>query len=152
MSVGTNAPLETIPLETPRESTMSDNKPCSFNGVFNDIGGRRWVIFATCLMSAVWCLLQGFAQSWQTLFVFRLLLGLGIGPKRYEYRSEPPFEGGKACGLTCARFQCNYPHLRGRVRTEANKRWAGHDVAAVDSLWPLFGKCLRSCVLALTTS
>lgn len=47
--------------------------------------GRKNVIFVTCAISAVTCLLQAFAptgvQGWHYLFAFRFLLGLGIGPK-----------------------------------------------------------------------
>jgi MFS family permease len=43
--------------------------------------GRRGAIFITCLISFASCLGQAFVGSWQQLFVARLVLGLGIGPK-----------------------------------------------------------------------
>ncbi|KAK9777174.1 hypothetical protein SCAR479_06242 [Seiridium cardinale] len=54
---------------------------CLFNSVLNNWLGRRGVIFLTCFMSCVWCLAQSLSSSWELLFLFRLLLGLGIGPK-----------------------------------------------------------------------
>ena len=47
--------------------------------------GRKRVIFWTCAVSAITCLLQAFAptgeRGWHYLFAMRFLLGLGIGPK-----------------------------------------------------------------------
>lgn len=47
--------------------------------------GRKNVIFFTCLISAISCLLQGFGptgtRGWHYLLSMRLLLGVGIGPK-----------------------------------------------------------------------
>jgi len=43
--------------------------------------GRRGTIFVACIFSAAFCLAQAFSQTWQVLFAFRFLLGLGIGPK-----------------------------------------------------------------------
>ena len=43
--------------------------------------GRRGAIFITCLISFASCLGQAFVGSWKQLFVARLVLGLGIGPK-----------------------------------------------------------------------
>lgn len=43
--------------------------------------GRRWTIFISCLFSAVFAIVQSFADSWETLFVCRFFLGFGIGPK-----------------------------------------------------------------------
>ncbi|OJD39050.1 mfs sugar transporter [Diplodia corticola] len=54
---------------------------CWLNHPLNKIFGRRGTIFITCFVSFVTCLGQGFAQTWQQLFVARLLLGFGIGPK-----------------------------------------------------------------------
>lgn len=54
---------------------------CWFTHPLNHWFGRRWTIFISCLFSAAWVLAQSFANSWQIMFAFRLLLGLGIGPK-----------------------------------------------------------------------
>lgn len=43
--------------------------------------GRRYTIFATCILSAAACLGAGFSRTWQQMFAWRLVLGLGIGPK-----------------------------------------------------------------------
>lgn len=51
----------------------------------NNRMGRKNVIFFTCLISAISCLLQGFGptgvRGWHYLFAMRMLLGVGIGPK-----------------------------------------------------------------------
>ncbi|KAL8671853.1 MAG: hypothetical protein Q9168_003669 [Polycauliona sp. 1 TL-2023] len=59
---------------------------CAFLGCwltvpFNSLFGRRGTIFLTCLFSALACLWQAFANTWWHMFVARLFLGLGIGPK-----------------------------------------------------------------------
>ncbi|KAF2715807.1 hypothetical protein K504DRAFT_478840 [Pleomassaria siparia CBS 279.74] len=54
---------------------------CWLNYPLNRLFDRRGVIFLTCLISSITCLGQAFPQTWQQLFVVRLLLGLGIGPK-----------------------------------------------------------------------
>ncbi|OMP89288.1 putative polyol transporter 1 [Diplodia seriata] len=54
---------------------------CWLNHPLNKWLGRRGTIFLTCFISFVTCLGQGFAKTWQQLFVARLLLGFGIGPK-----------------------------------------------------------------------
>jgi MFS family permease len=45
--------------------------------------GRRGVILLTCFMSFSSCLGQAFVKSWPELVAARLILGFGIGPKRY---------------------------------------------------------------------
>ncbi|KAI5859003.1 MFS sugar transporter [Tricharina praecox] len=47
----------------------------------NHFLGRRGTIFVTCLISSLSCLGQSFTRSWQSMFILRLVLGLGIGPK-----------------------------------------------------------------------
>lgn len=54
---------------------------CWFTYPLNYWFGRRWTIFISCFFSAAFALAQTFANSWQILFAFRFLLGLGIGPK-----------------------------------------------------------------------
>lgn len=54
---------------------------CWFAHPLNKWFGRRWTIFISCLFSAAFPFAQAFSQTWHTLFSFRLLLGLGIGPK-----------------------------------------------------------------------
>ena len=43
--------------------------------------GRKWTIFWTCVISAVTCFWQGFANTWYHLFIARFMLGFGIGIK-----------------------------------------------------------------------
>jgi MFS family permease len=54
---------------------------CCLNYPLNKYLERRGVIFATCLISSVTCLLQAFSQKWWHLFLARFALGFGIGPK-----------------------------------------------------------------------
>lgn len=58
---------------------------CFMTDFLNNWLGRKRVIFWTCVISAVTCLLQAFAptgtRGWHYLFAMRFLLGLGIGPK-----------------------------------------------------------------------
>lgn len=54
---------------------------CCLNYPLNKYLDRRGVIFATCLISSVTCLLQAFSQKWWHLFLARFALGFGIGPK-----------------------------------------------------------------------
>ncbi|KAF2500921.1 hypothetical protein BU16DRAFT_185712 [Lophium mytilinum] len=54
---------------------------CWLNYPLNRFLARRGVIALTCLISVIACLGQAFPQTWQQLFVARLLLGLAIGPK-----------------------------------------------------------------------
>ncbi|SCV01520.1 LANO_0F12200g1_1 [Lachancea nothofagi CBS 11611] len=58
---------------------------CWMTDWLNNLMGRKRVIFVTCLISAIACLLQAFAptgeRGWHYLFAMRFLLGFGIGPK-----------------------------------------------------------------------
>ena len=54
---------------------------CCLNYPLNRYLDRRGVIFATCLISSVTCLLQAFSRTWWHLFLARFALGFGIGPK-----------------------------------------------------------------------
>lgn len=54
---------------------------CWFTHPLNKWFGRRWTIFISCLFSAGFALAQAFSQSWEGMFWFRFLMGLGIGPK-----------------------------------------------------------------------
>ncbi|KAF2256823.1 hypothetical protein BU26DRAFT_527085 [Trematosphaeria pertusa] len=73
---------------------------CAFIGCwlttpFNNVFGRRGTIFITCLFSAIACFWQGFVNTWWHMFVARLALGLGIGPKSatvpiYAAECTPP--------------------------------------------------------------
>jgi MFS family permease len=47
----------------------------------NHYFGRRGSIFFAATLSALTCVWQGLTSSWQHMFVARLMLGLGIGPK-----------------------------------------------------------------------
>ncbi|KAG0144642.1 hypothetical protein CROQUDRAFT_134230 [Cronartium quercuum f. sp. fusiforme G11] len=46
--------------------------------------GRRGVIFLSCAIAGLASIWEAFTYSWQQLFVSRLVLGLGIGPKLEE--------------------------------------------------------------------
>ncbi|SCW00105.1 LAFE_0B09560g1_1 [Lachancea fermentati] len=58
---------------------------CWMTDWLNNLLGRKKVIFLTCSISAIFCLLQGFGpagtRGWHYLFAMRFLLGFGIGPK-----------------------------------------------------------------------
>ncbi|EGV63423.1 arabinose-proton symporter [Yamadazyma tenuis ATCC 10573] len=43
--------------------------------------GRKWVIFWTCVVSALTCIWQGLVNNWWHLFLARFFLGFGIGIK-----------------------------------------------------------------------
>jgi MFS family permease len=47
----------------------------------NTILGRRGTIFFACIFSSASCLAQAFSSNWQMMVGFRILLGLGFGPK-----------------------------------------------------------------------
>lgn len=47
----------------------------------NDYLGRRATIAITCIISFASCLGQAYTNNWYQLFLVRLVLGLGIGPK-----------------------------------------------------------------------
>ncbi|EKM57086.1 uncharacterized protein PHACADRAFT_160624 [Phanerochaete carnosa HHB-10118-sp] len=54
---------------------------CWLTHPLNQWLGRRGTIFVTAFLSFVTCIWQGVTNSWQHLFVARLILGFGIGPK-----------------------------------------------------------------------
>ncbi|CAI5760440.1 unnamed protein product [Candida verbasci] len=56
---------------------------CFLNDFCNrNFGGRRWVIFWTCVISAVTCIWQGVVSNhWWHLFISRFFLGFGVGIK-----------------------------------------------------------------------
>jgi hypothetical protein len=54
---------------------------CWLSDPFNNIIGRRGVIFLTALILIATPIASGFTHSWQTLFVVRLILGIGMGMK-----------------------------------------------------------------------
>lgn len=47
----------------------------------NKVLGRRGTIFFACIFSSLSCLAQAFSKNWKMMVGFRILLGLGIGPK-----------------------------------------------------------------------
>ena len=73
---------------------------CWFTSPLNRWFGRRWTIFISCLFSAGFALAQAFSQSWKMMFLFRFLMGLGIGPESaiipiYSAEAAPQnFRGG----------------------------------------------------------
>jgi sugar porter (SP) family MFS transporter len=54
---------------------------CALTDPLNNLIGRRGVIFLSCFIAAVASIWEAFTYSWVQLFLARLLLGLGIGPK-----------------------------------------------------------------------
>lgn len=55
---------------------------CWTSDWWNRAMGRKWVIFWTCLISAVTCVWQGFvSMHWYHLFIARFCMGLGVGVK-----------------------------------------------------------------------
>jgi hypothetical protein len=60
---------------------------CWITDPANRILGRRGVIFWSCFIAGAASIWEAFTYSWPQLFVSRLALGLGIGPK---VRPSPP--------------------------------------------------------------
>ena len=54
---------------------------CWLSDPLNRYFGRRGTIFITALVLIATPIASGFTHSWQTLFVVRLILGLGMGAK-----------------------------------------------------------------------
>lgn len=54
---------------------------CALTEPLNNIMGRRGVIFVSCFIAAAASIWEAFTYSWVQMFLARLLLGLGIGPK-----------------------------------------------------------------------
>jgi len=54
---------------------------CWLTDPLNRYLGRRGTIFWSCVIAALASIWEAFTYSWPQLFVARLLLGLGIGPK-----------------------------------------------------------------------
>lgn len=54
---------------------------CWLSYPINNYFGRRGAIFLTALCLVAAPIGSGFANSWQTLFICRLILGLGMGAK-----------------------------------------------------------------------
>lgn len=54
---------------------------CALTEPLNNLLGRRGVIFLSCFIAGVASIWEAFTYSWVQLFLARLLLGLGIGPK-----------------------------------------------------------------------
>lgn len=54
---------------------------CWLTPFFNSYLGRRGTICLCALFSTFFAFAQAFANTWQELLVYRLLLGIGIGPK-----------------------------------------------------------------------
>ncbi|CAD7064839.1 unnamed protein product [Tilletia caries] len=79
---------------------------CWLTAPLNNLLGRRGAIFVTALFSALTCFWQGVTNSWQHLFIARLILGIGIGPKSatvpvYAAECAPPL----ICGALVMQWQ-----------------------------------------------
>ncbi|KAM0806076.1 major facilitator superfamily domain-containing protein [Usnea florida] len=103
---------------------------CCLTGLLNRYLGRKGTIMFCCLFSFASCLGQAFAQSWHQLFVCRLLLGFGIGPKSatipiYAAESVPSEEIRGAIVMTwqlCTAFGI----MLGYIFTYAFQNLHGH--------------------------
>lgn len=65
---------------------MADVRQCFCSGCWladplNNYLGRRGTIFLSALVLIATPIASGFTHSWQTLFVVRLVLGIGMGAK-----------------------------------------------------------------------
>lgn len=54
---------------------------CALTEPLNNLLGRRGVIFLSCFIAGAASIWEAFTYSWVQMFLARLLLGLGIGPK-----------------------------------------------------------------------
>lgn len=68
---------------------------CWLSDPLNNYLGRRGTIFVTALILIATPIASGFTHSWQTLFVVRLILGIGMGAKGstvpvYAAENSPP--------------------------------------------------------------
>ena len=54
---------------------------CWLSDPLNNYLGRRGTIFVTALILIATPIASGFTHSWETLFVVRLILGIGMGAK-----------------------------------------------------------------------
>ncbi|KAK5309246.1 hypothetical protein LTR70_010467, partial [Exophiala xenobiotica] len=54
---------------------------CWLTPLLNEKFGRRGTVFLSTVFSITFAALQARVQSWWELFIYRLLLGIGIGPK-----------------------------------------------------------------------
>jgi MFS family permease len=54
---------------------------CWLSDPLNNFFGRRGTIFITALILIATPIASAFTHSWQTLFVVRLILGIGMGAK-----------------------------------------------------------------------
>jgi MFS family permease len=65
----------------------------------NNYLGRRGTIFVTALILIATPIASGFTHSWQTLFVVRLILGIGMGAKGGLCLTKRPFAAFADCFL-----------------------------------------------------
>lgn len=54
---------------------------CALTEPLNNLIGRRGVIWLSCFIAGVASIWEAFTYNWKQMFLARLLLGLGIGPK-----------------------------------------------------------------------
>ena len=76
-------------LKEPPEHTLQAVFACWITGPMNRRLGRRGVIFWSCVIAGAASIWEAFTYSWPQLFVARLALGLGIGPKVCYYSASP---------------------------------------------------------------
>lgn len=58
-----------------------DRLSCWLTDPINRVVGRRGCIFWSCVIAGLASIWEAFTYSWPQLFLARLVLGLGIGPK-----------------------------------------------------------------------
>lgn len=71
----------------PRFLTRASSSGCWLSDPLNNYLGRRGTIFVTALCLIATPIASGFTHSWETLFVVRLILGIGMGAKGESLRS-----------------------------------------------------------------
>jgi len=72
---------------------------CWLTDPINRVVGRRGCIFWSCVIAGIASIWEAFTYSWYQLFLARLLLGIGIGPKSttapiYTAECSPPLIRG----------------------------------------------------------
>lgn len=70
-----------VGMYTPNLETIRPDLCYRLTQPLNKLLGRRGTIFFACIFSILSCLAQAFSKNWRMMVAFRILLGLGIGPK-----------------------------------------------------------------------
>lgn len=70
-----------VGMYTPNLETIRSDLCYRLTQPLNKLVGRRGTIFFASIFSILSCLAQAFSKNWRMMALFRILLGLGIGPK-----------------------------------------------------------------------